>query len=54
MMPRSIMLVLICAVSAVLLSSCCEQSGVRRIYILTTGTTGGTYYPVELATVFLL
>ncbi len=33
----------------VLLVSCTDQAGIRRTYVLTTGTTGGTYYPVGVA-----
>lgn len=33
----------------VLLGSCTDQAGVRRTYVMTTGTTGGTYYPVGVA-----
>ena len=32
-----------------LFGSCSDQSGARRTYVLTTGTTGGTYYPVGVA-----
>lgn len=32
-----------------LLAACSDQTGARRTYILTTGTTGGTYYPVGVA-----
>lgn len=45
-MPRTIHLLLACAV---LLTACSDQAGVRRTYVLTTGTTGGTYYPVGVA-----
>jgi len=31
------------------LSTCNEQVGERRTYVLTTGTTGGTFYPVGVA-----
>ncbi|PCJ28018.1 MAG: C4-dicarboxylate ABC transporter substrate-binding protein [SAR86 cluster bacterium] len=31
------------------LISCSEQTSARRTYILSTGTTGGTYYPVGVA-----
>ncbi len=33
----------------VLCSRCTDQAGIRRTYVLTTGTTGGTYYPVGVA-----
>ena len=32
-----------------MLTSCSEQVGERRTYVLTTGTTGGTFYPVGVA-----
>ena len=32
-----------------LISACSDQVGVRSTYILTTGTTGGTFYPVGVA-----
>ncbi len=32
-----------------LFNSCTDQADVRRTYVLTTGTTGGTYYPVGVA-----
>ncbi len=35
--------------AAILLSSCSDQLNVKRPYILTTATTGGTYYPVGVA-----
>ncbi|MGH1472439.1 MAG: TAXI family TRAP transporter solute-binding subunit [Cellvibrionaceae bacterium] len=35
--------------SSILLSSCSEQLASNRPYILTTATTGGTYYPVGVA-----
>lgn len=31
------------------LIACSDQAGDRRTYVLTTGTTGGTYYPVGVA-----
>lgn len=34
---------------AIILGACSDQAGVRRTYVLTTGTTGGTYYPVGVA-----
>lgn len=35
--------------SILLLTGCSDQAGGRRTYVLTTGTTGGTYYPVGVA-----
>jgi len=35
--------------SLLLLLGCSDQGGVRRTYVLATGTTGGTYYPVGVA-----
>ena len=32
-----------------LLMGCSDQIGARRTYVLTTGTTGGTFYPVGVA-----
>ena len=32
-----------------LLVSCSEQAGQRQTYVLTTGTTSATYYPVGVA-----
>ena len=32
-----------------LLSSCSERVGQRQTYVLTTGTTSATYYPVGVA-----
>jgi len=43
-MRYSLLMLLACC--APFLSSCSEQSGQRQTYVLTTGTTGGTYYPV--------
>lgn len=43
-MRYSLLIVLACC--GLLLESCSEQSGQRRTYVLTTGTTGGTFYPV--------
>ena len=34
---------------SMLLAACGEQAGNRRTYVVTTGTTGGTYYPVGVA-----
>lgn len=34
---------------ASLLLGCSDQTGARRTYVLTTGTTGGTFYPVGVA-----
>jgi len=45
-MPRAIIALLL---GSLLLVSCSEQAGKRRTYVLTTGTTGGTYYPVGVA-----
>lgn len=44
-MLRIIVLVLV----SLNISACSEQTGDRRTYILTTGTTGGTFYPVGVA-----
>jgi TRAP transporter TAXI family solute receptor len=40
---------LTCLCLFTLLSGCSDQSGTRRTYVLTTGTTGGTFYPVGVA-----
>ena len=40
---------LLVVVVATLLSDCTDQSQNRQTYILTTGTTGGTFYPVGVA-----
>jgi hypothetical protein len=40
---------LILSILVLSLSACSDQAGVRRTYVLTTGTTGGTYYPVGVA-----
>lgn len=45
-MRRSVLFALACCA---LLESCSGHSGERRTYVLTTGTTGGTYYPVGVA-----
>lgn len=45
-MPR---LFLACFCLLAVLASCSDQSGSRRTYVLTTGTTGGTFYPVGVA-----
>ncbi len=37
------------AFSLTLLTACSEQVGQRYTYVLTTGTTGGTFYPVGVA-----
>jgi TRAP transporter TAXI family solute receptor len=42
-------LLLLCLLVSSLLLSCFDQAGARRTYILTTGTTGGTFYPVGVA-----
>ena len=36
-------------ISCLLLFACSEQLGERRTYVLTTGTTSGTFYPVGVA-----
>ncbi len=36
-------------ISISLLSGCSDQAGSRQTFILTTGTTGGTFYPVGVA-----
>ena len=36
-------------ISCLLLAACSEQLGERRTYVLTTGTTSGTFYPVGVA-----
>ena len=45
---RILRLLLIC-LAAGLLGSCTENLSAKRPYILTTATTGGTYYPVGVA-----
>ena len=47
-LPRS-RLILICLLFNFLLTTCSERAGERRTYVLTTGTTGGTFYPVGVA-----
>ena len=42
-------LISLCLLLTSLLIACSDQSGVRRTYVLTTGTTGGTFYPVGVA-----
>lgn len=39
----------LCLLLSSLLISCSDQAGTRRTYVLTTGTTGGTFYPVGVA-----
>ena len=40
---------LLLVVVAAMLGACSDQSQNQRTYILTTGTTGGTFYPVGVA-----
>ncbi len=40
---------LVIALIGFVLVACSEQAGERRTYVLTTGTTGGTFYPVGVA-----
>jgi uncharacterized protein len=42
-------LLIISSITCLMLASCSEQVGERRTYVLTTGTTGGTFYPVGVA-----
>lgn len=42
-------LLLLSVLLVTLLSACSDSGGDRRTYVLTTGTTGGTYYPVGVA-----
>ncbi len=42
-------LAFVCLLFSCLLTACSEQVGMRRTYVLTTGTTGGTFYPVGVA-----
>ena len=42
-------LLVISLITCLMLTSCSEQVGERRTYVLTTGTTGGTFYPVGVA-----
>ena len=42
-------LIVLSLISSILLAACSEQAGERRTYVLTTGTTGGTFYPVGVA-----
>ena len=48
-MPKIGILFLLLALPIALLQSCSDQVGQRRTYVLTTGTTGGTFYPVGVA-----
>jgi len=48
-MPKIGILFLLIALPIALLQSCGDQVGQRRTYVLTTGTTGGTFYPVGVA-----
>ncbi len=45
-LPR---LLSLCLLIACLLTACSDQPGERRTFVLTTGTTGGTFYPVGVA-----
>lgn len=45
-MRQAVWIMLACCA---LLVNCSEQAGERRTYVMTTGTTGGTYYPVGVA-----
>lgn len=42
-------LISLCLLLTSLLITCSDQAGARRTYVLTTGTTGGTFYPVGVA-----
>ena len=48
-MPKIGILFLLLALPIALLQSCSDQVGQRRTYVLTTGTTGDTFYPVGVA-----
>ncbi len=39
----------LCMLSVCIVSACTDGTGERRTYVLTTGTTGGTFYPVGVA-----
>ncbi len=42
-------LILIIALTGLALGACTDHSAARRTYVLSTGTTGGTFYPVGVA-----
>lgn len=46
---RLLLILLPLALVTLLLSSCSDQADLRRGYVLTTGSTGGTFYPVGVA-----